>query len=96
MEPRIVCSANKLSDGAILIGIRHWDSHMHYQLSLMVVDDEAPLLESELTKGHIQGFLDQFGKFYTREEAYIVAEKNSQITRNLNHSTNKLYSEHLY
>lgn len=92
MEPRIVCSANKLSNGVILIGIRHWDSHMHYQRSLMVDDDKAP----ELTKGHIQGFLDQFGKFYTREEAYIVAEKNSQIIRNLNHSTNKLYSEHLY
>lgn len=48
----------------------------------------------------VQGFLDQFGKFYTREEAWHVAVANQQIVRDqkLYSGPNgfKLFSEHMY
>jgi hypothetical protein len=43
-----------------------------------------------------QGFIDQFGNFLTRKEAYIIARNNGQIYRELDNDTNELYSEHLY
>ena len=42
-----------------------------------------------------QGFIDQFGKFYNRKDAYIIAKENGQIIRDLG-ETDELFSEHLY
>lgn len=44
---------------------------------------------------HTQGFIDQYGKFYDREEAWCVAEKNGQIIRDCG-CPGELYSENLY
>jgi len=92
---RIVCAANKIlfKDGkvAIVAGARHWDKIMHN-----IVD----CVEHELTELE-QGFIDQFNNFYTREEAWIIAETNGQIIRRVGGDTTlegkgRLFSENLY
>jgi hypothetical protein len=54
-------------------------------------------LESETYHGWDQGFVDQFGQFLTRKEAWIVAEEQDQIRR-LCYANQKgyLFSENLY
>jgi hypothetical protein len=86
MEPRIVCAANKFENGPLLIGARHFDQHMHVQMSYMGVKGSDP---------HIQGFIDQYGRFYNREEAWVIAEKNGQIIRDVS-AAGMLFSENLY
>jgi len=81
MTRRVVCAANKLSDGTIILGIRHWDQFMHDHLEdrKMSAPEEIDLerLELELIRGHEQGFVDQFGTFLTRKES----SKDSQRER---------------
>lgn len=45
-----------------------------------------------------QGFVDQYGTFYDREEAYIIAKRNKQIISNNGRGTTPgmLFSEDLY
>lgn len=43
-----------------------------------------------------QGFVDNFGNFLTRKEAWIVAEKAGQIIHRCGGDGVKLYSENLY
>lgn len=67
---------------------RHWDSIAHATLKSMgnglkVVRDE-------------QGFIDQYGFFHTRKEAYFIAIKNNQIIRRVGGDDEKLFSENLY
>jgi hypothetical protein len=84
--PRIVCAAVKLKLGLIVCGPRHFDMTMRdnlRQLRLTVKDS-------------VQGFVDQFGDFYTREAAWEIAERNGQILRDLSCGKGVLYSEHLY
>ena len=45
--------------------------------------------------GGEQGFVDQYGRFYTREEAWVIAEKNGQIKNHVS-TPGTLYSECLY
>lgn len=42
-----------------------------------------------------EGFLDQFGNFLTREEAWVIALRNGQIKREVT-VPGELYSENLY
>lgn len=95
MKPYIVCAANKLSDGTIILGIRHWDMFMH-QIMEAYMRSNSISDEVSLVKDHEQGFVDQFGKFYNRKEAYKIAEENGQIRRSIGYETDELYSEHLY
>ena len=99
MEQRVVCAANKLTNGKILLGARHWDFFMHQQANhieefyMEVYGEEATekmFAESE------QGFIDQYGNFLTREEAWVIAEKNGQIVRDHDKCVGELFSEHLY
>jgi sulfate adenylyltransferase subunit 1 (EFTu-like GTPase family) len=93
---RIICAANKLrlENGSIIViaGARHWDKGMHE-----VADALFHGLERELE----QGFIDQFNNFYTRKEAWIIAETNGQIIRRVGgdmslEGEGKLFSENLY
>ncbi len=44
-----------------------------------------------------QGFIDQFGKFYTRDQAWFIADANGQILPSeRDWQTGSLHSEHLY
>jgi hypothetical protein len=86
MNPRIVCAANRFENGPILIGARHFDQHMHIQANYMRIKGSEP---------HQQGFVDQYGKFYSRKDAWKIAEKNGQIIRRCG-CDGELYSENLY
>lgn len=90
MELKIVCAANKFffEDGTNLIvpSARHWDVTMRYIM----------LCIPKKITDEIQGFIDQCGDFHTREEAWIIAEKNGQIMRRVGGDGVRLYSENLY
>lgn len=92
---RIICAANKLlyNNGkiAIIAGARHWDKLMHNLVDC--IDKDFMELE--------QGFIDQYGNFYGREEAWVIAETNGQIIRRVGGDTTlegkgRLFSENLY
>jgi hypothetical protein len=85
--PVIVCAAIRNSEGLIIPGPRHFDQIMH-----RVMDQLKP---QALKYRWEQGFIDQHGVFYSREQAWEIAEFHHQIVRELP-VTGKLYSEHLY
>ena len=85
----IVCAAIKSSSGLIVCGARHFDSFMRMQIErsggFKRYKIEKPV---GLTKEWIEAedcFIDNQGNFLTREEAWVIAEKNGI-----------LYSENLY
>ena len=83
----VVCAANRNKDsGRIICGARHWDNIMRSQK-----------LDTEDFNRWDQGFINQFGEFLTREEAWDIAEKQKQI-RHLCYEKQHgyLYSENLY
>jgi len=87
-DPWIVCAANKnKKTGRIICGPRHWDDVMRSQR-----------LESERFRDFDQGFITQLREWVSREEAYIIAEKNGQIRFPDHGSYDKktLFSEMLY
>lgn len=89
---RIVCAACRSSKtGLMVLGPRHMDNVMR--------------LHVELTPDHTyhdfdeQGFIDQWGVYMDRQEAWNVAEASNQIVHRCGGDTNKggtLYSENLY
>lgn len=86
MQRRVVCAANKFPDGQVLLGARHWDDHMCHQAKVRGLRGGT----------ETQGFIDQYGKFMTREEAWIVANEAGQIIRRVGGDEGCLYSENLY
>lgn len=103
IEPRIVCAACLIHDldgkTYTLLGARHWDMFMHEQMESLqkVFKDRWPYERRPWTHriSEDQGFIDQFKKYYTREEAWKIAEANGQILREVS-SPGELYSENLY
>jgi hypothetical protein len=82
---RIVCAANRHREsGRIICGARHWDDIMRSQ--------KTP---EEKWSGWDQGFIDQFGKYLSRKEAWKIAEEQGQIRRKVS-TDGTLYSENLY
>ena len=85
-ESRVVCAAIRKA-GVIILGARHWDSTMHLQIN----DDYIWWENAE------SGFIDQFGNFLTRKEAYTIALRQNQIIKIIGTEHSKeLYSENLY
>lgn len=103
-KPRIVAAAirNELDD--VIVGVRHYDSHMRMQLKLHDRIHELLSMFSShesinfwRTGARIeQGFVDQHAKYYSREAAWIIAKDNDQIIRIVPGSEGTLYSENLY
>lgn len=93
MKRYVVCSACKSQCGELmLIGARHYDSLMHKTMKAL---EGAGY---KWTAGE-QGFVDQYGEFMTREEAWIVARASGQIRRRVGGDTlngGRLFSENLY
>ncbi len=90
--PRIVCAAIRGADGRIVTSARHYDKNMLNQIEMMKDPDNF-----YHRSGDDQGFIDQFGNYLTRQEAYVIAYRNEQIRREVNTSQeNTLFSEHLY
>jgi hypothetical protein len=89
-QRRIVCAAI-LHDELIVAGPRHYDHIMHRQISMMEPDNRHGMRHAE------QGFIDQWGKFMTREEAFEVATAAGQIRQKTgNPDCKELFSEDLY
>lgn len=91
-QRRVVCAANRLPDGRLIAGARHWDEVMRAQVEL---------LSDRYKSGDIataeQGFIDQWGTFLTRAEAWTVAVAADQIhRRGPGFDGPELYSENLY
>ncbi len=91
-QPVIVCAANRLPDSTIILGTRHWDSLMreHYRAiygknvhkrtwwhKILRWLQSRP--QPSFTTVADEGFIDQFMRYYTREEAMVVARQNDQI-----------------
>lgn len=95
-EPKriVVCAAN-IHGGVMVLGPRHFDATMHDQISKLE-EGFAP----EHPSFWEQGFIDQYGKFMDRKEAYEVALAAGQINlhrpKSGNPGTPILYSEDLY
>lgn len=87
--PIIVCAANRSNvDGLLVLGARHFDACMRKAIDL------SGRKHTEFVE---QGFIDQHCNFYTREEAFEIAENNGQIKRILGtEHRRELYSENLY
>ncbi len=79
VKPWIVCAAIRHGDGRMLLGARHWDLPMHSAVKAM---DDVDMRASGPWNGWEsaeQGFVDQHGTFYTREQAWIIALANGQL-----------------
>jgi hypothetical protein len=86
---RIVCAAIKHKEsGRIITGARHFDKIMREQINA------SEGIAS--WRGAAQGFIDQFGDFLDREEAWIVAVDQNQIHRRCGGDDGTLFSENLY
>lgn len=84
---RVVCAANRSENGDIVLGARHHDKLMNEAIRSAGLQG---------TKWE-QGFIDQWGEFMSREEAWKVAELAGQILRRVGgDSKGVLYSENLY
>ena len=90
---RVVCAAIRDEREELLIGVRHFSPDMRKTMSYM--QDFGRRFKRE----HTQGFVDQFGKFMDRREAWRVANEAGQIYRRVGGDESKggtLYSENLY
>lgn len=83
---RVVCAANRNSEGFVLLGARHWDSWMSKTIDSLGFNDHD----------WEQGFIDQFGNFLTRQEAAVIAKEKDQLKGMYNVVSEALFSEHLY
>lgn len=92
---RIVCAAIRAYDGDLLLGIRHYSRDMHAQIEAR--NDGNKFLNR---RDKDQGFVDQYGTYLTREEAYQLAESNGQLLYpracGIGLGGPQLYSEGLY
>ena len=76
----------------LVCGPRHFDQTMHRTL------ERFPPETLAAAENAVQGFVDQFGTFMTREEALEVARAAGQLNtrRPKSHPLTKLFSEDLY
>ena len=104
---RIVCACNRVTgpDGQeyLLIGARHWDSHMRNQMDTLIAkwklegyEKPAKGLIYEHNIGFDQGFIDQYHNYHDRTDALAIAKKRGQIFRRVGGDETQLYSENLY
>ena len=85
----IICAAVRNPEtNEIVKGYRHFDMHMQCEFELKKLD---------ALKFTEQGFMDKFGNFKNRIEAYeIVTTSGQYFDSERNVSTHKLYSEGIY
>ena len=89
-ERRIVCSALRHRDsGDLILGPRHFDMTMHKQIA------NYKMLTTIWNRAE-QGFIDNYGVFCNRKEAFLIAQAANQIIYRVGNDTDTLYSENLY
>ena len=89
MEERIVSAANRSPEGLVVMCVRHGCDLFFGVVDQMFGEDKC-YFDWE------QGFVTNKYRYVTREEAWIIAEKQGQIIRCHNVCVGTLYSEHLY
>lgn len=87
MTRRVVCAAMRSAEGIVICSPRHYDRICH---------ELHPHIAFLNWSGAEQGFVDQFGAFLSREEAWKVALEAGQIIRRVGGDGERLYSENLY
>lgn len=88
-DPWIVCAANRDKEsGLIVCAPRHYDPTMR---AIIKATGIPPLNFSEE-----QGFVDQWGNFFTRKQALDLVNLNGQMRRRCGGDEYQLYSENLY
>ncbi len=89
----IVCAAIRHKQH-IITGARHFDTIMHQQLVMYNA------FNNEAHKKWEQGFIDQFGTFYNREDAMQIIKSGRQAfafdAKRNGGNGKELYSEGLY
>lgn len=88
-EQRIVCAALCNERRQIICGVRHYDQIMAEQIS---ISSRAGLSWYAAE----QGFVDQRGNFFNRQDAWKIAVAAGQIKYPTTQDNDKLFSEHLY
>lgn len=89
-KQRVVCAAIQFPDGQIFTGVRHFSPDMVIVMRLSGYQPAQDFKEE-------QGFVDQWGNFLTREEAFEIAVRQGQHTDKFNRTESvPLYSEDLY
>ncbi len=94
VKPWMVCAACRSPSGYIVTGPRHWDVFMRKAVVPYMSRSRSP----DETHDWDQGFIDQWGRFYQRDEAMEAVRASGQpfnIERN-GGSDDELYSEGLY
>lgn len=101
-KPRVVvCAAIRNKQGKVVCGARHYDSVMRQIFIRKPNWFERVILRKTFVKDKAwysceQGFIDQFGVYMDRQEAYQVAMDAGQVKYGPEHSKGTLYSEDLY
>lgn len=100
VQRRVVTAANvfHLLDGRDIVvpAARHFSPAMSMIANLL---EESGMMDRKGRIGYRhedQGFIDQFDRYLTREEAYIVANAYDRILRDRNGDDKELYSEGLH
>lgn len=89
-QRRVVCAAIRQVDGMLICGPRHFDQIMHAAIAQYSEPDRI------CWRAAVQGFVDQFGTFMDRREAWRVASAAGQIIHSLPGREGTLFSENLY
>lgn len=101
--PRIVSAANEIiyrdQTGhvrkLVVAGARHCDQVMGEVTKALEVR-HGTIPGREVYVDEDQGFIDNFGNYWTRQEAWTIAEFHNQITERMGWLTGRLHSENLY
>lgn len=101
--PRIVSAANEIIyrdqtgqvKKLIVAGARHCDQVMG-GVTMALEARHGTLPGTEVFVDEDQGFIDNFGNYWTRYEAWTIAEFHGQITERMGWLTGRLHSENLY
>jgi hypothetical protein len=97
----VVCAAMRNKDGVIVTGARHFDSVMRQWFIRKPTWFERIFLRKKFVRDTDwysceQGFIDQFGVFMDRREAWKVAQAAGQIAFASDREDGPLFSEDLY
>ena len=94
VKRKIVCAAN-LYKGVLLLGVRHFDPIMHYDIMRLGL---AGAFTAYKQYEHAQGFIDQYGVFCDRVEAMQIIKDSGQPfdIQRTGGSDTELYSEGIH
>ncbi len=90
---RIVCAAMRI-DGVVVLGARHGSPLMNQAIDHAFGGDESRVIEA-MKAEHIEGFTDQYDKFWDRKQALTIAICAGQI-RKRTHDREQLWSEDVW